>query len=98
MQGYHVIHHGWLAEVRTGNEFGLLGSRDGSIDQNKIAYLSPDVSSLSVFQNIDNQPHLTVASVTGLPCFAIRSGEANQPGRGDGGPLCAQLRQRRYQK
>jgi hypothetical protein len=98
VQGQHVVHHGWFAKIGARDELGLLGGGGGSIDQNVISQFSPDVSWFSVFENIDDQPDLAVVTVTGFAGFAIRKGQADQPGRGNGGSLGVHLRKRRYQK
>jgi hypothetical protein len=77
VHGQHIIHHSGLAKIGAGNKLGLLSGFGGSFDQNASAYLGSDIPGFSVFQNIDNQPNGTVASVTGLPCFAVRKGDTD---------------------
>jgi hypothetical protein len=96
VKGQDVIHHGWLAKVGTGNEFGLLSDRNGGIDQNIVPKFGADIAGFTVFENVDDQPDRTMASMTGFAGFAIQSWDADQPGRSDGGSLRTQLRQWRY--
>jgi hypothetical protein len=78
---------------------GLLRGCSRGLDQNRIPELGPNVAGLSILLYIDNQPYLAVTSVTGLPCSAIRRGQADQPGGRDGRlALCAQGRHRRYKR
>jgi hypothetical protein len=94
----HVVHNGWFAKIRARDELGLLSGCSGSVDENTVPYFSSYVSGFSIFENVDDQPHLAVVSMTGLPCFAIRSGKADQPWWRDGRFLCAHLRRWRYEK
>ena len=88
----HIIHHRGLAKIGSGNKEGLLSGFGGSFDQNATAYLRSDIPRFSVFHNIDNQPNGAVASVTRLPCFAVRKGDTDKSWRRNRGSLCAQLR------
>ena len=98
VQGQNVVHHGWLAEVGTWNEFGLLGGCNGGIDENIVPNFSADIARFAVFLNVDDQPDRTMASVTGSTGFAIRNRNADQPWRSDRRPLSVQGRHRRYEK
>jgi hypothetical protein len=75
----------------------LLRGRGRGINQSRIPELRPNITGLSVLQDIDNQPYLTVISVTGLARSAVRHWQTDQPwGRYGGLALRAQLQLRRY--